>query len=39
VFEQYDMKDPDNADAPRSTTERRELLKKHLLNYKQWLSK
>ena len=39
VFEQYDTKDPDNADAPRSMTERRELLKKHLLNYKQWLSK
>lgn len=37
VFENYDLKDPNNPDAARSFTQRRELLKKHLGGYRDWL--
>ena len=38
VFENYDLRDENNPDAPRSNAKRRELLKKHLEGYKNWLS-
>ena len=37
VFEQYDTRDPDDPDKPRTFTQRRDLLRKHLPGYKQWL--
>lgn len=38
VFENYDLRDENNPDAPRSNAKRRELLKKYLEGYKNWLS-
>lgn len=38
VFEKYDLQDPNNTTAPRSFAQRRELLKKHLSGYKDWLA-
>lgn len=38
VFEQYDTRDPDDPDKPRTFTQRRDLLRRHLPGYKQWLS-
>ena len=37
VFEKYDLRDENNPDAARSYTQRDELLRKHLGNYKTWL--
>ena len=38
VFEQYDTRDPDDPDKPRTFVQRRDLLRKYLPGYKQWLS-
>lgn len=38
VFEKYDLQDPNNTTAARSFTQRRDLLKKHLSGYKDWLT-
>lgn len=38
VFEKYDLQDPNNTTAARSFTQRRDLLKKHLTGYKDWLT-
>lgn len=38
VFEKYDLQDPNNTTAARSFTQRRDLLKKHLAGYKDWLT-
>lgn len=37
VFEKYDLFDKNNPTNPRTLTQRRELLKSHLQNYKTWL--
>ena len=37
VFENYDLKDTNNPDAARSFGQRRELLKQHLGDYRDWL--
>lgn len=37
IFENYDLKDPNNPTAARSFTQRRELLKQHLGGYRDWL--
>ena len=37
IFEKYDLRDKDNPEAARSFTQRREILKKHLAGYNNWL--
>ena len=37
IFEKYDLRDQDNPEATRAFTQRRELLKKHLAGYNNWL--
>ena len=37
IFEKYDLKDASNPNAARSFSQRRELLKKHLAGYGEWL--
>lgn len=37
IFEKYDLRDQDNPEAARAFTQRRELLKKHLAGYNNWL--
>ena len=37
VFERYDVRNPDQPNSPRSYTQRRQLLLKHLPGYKAWL--
>lgn len=37
IFENYDLKDPNNPTAARSFTQRRDLLKQHLGGYRDWL--
>ena len=37
IFEKYDLRDQDNPEATRAFTQRRELLKKHLSGYNNWL--
>lgn len=37
IFEKYDLRDKDNPEAARSFTQRREILKKHLSDYNNWL--
>ena len=39
IFERYDLRDQDNPDNPRSFKQRRDLLKRHLAEYKAWLDK
>ena len=38
IFEKYDLQDPNNLTAARSYAQRRDLLKKHLSGYKDWLT-
>lgn len=37
IFENYDTRDENNPDAKRKHDQRRQLLKKHLINYNNWL--
>ena len=37
IFEKYDLRDKDNPEAARSFNQRREILKKHLTGYNNWL--
>lgn len=37
IFEKYDVRDPDQPNNPRTYTQRRQLLLKHLPGYKAWL--
>ena len=39
IFENYDLKDENNPEAERVTTQRRSLLKQHLTGYRDWLQK
>ena len=38
IFEKHDLRDEENPDSPRSFTQRHELLRKHLIGYRDWLT-